>query len=503
MALLVPLLPLTSDALADPEKWNSDWEAHLRRSFNIFPAGPMLCFYTEVAYLSQLNLVDEALSHYSMAVNDTCGVQFDLTKDAVRFLSSDDLEAKWLRASPDLRREHLLRGMVGVCSKARNLNEARAYAPEIRLSRLRLDGKVLLDLLKSVMIDDLSFVPSTPIYVTHPGWDAFAEEQRKQNDTDVGKVALAQILLLRTKLICHVLHFTLRSFLGLDPPELFVVKEHKSVQYQKDPSAPMHKAVLEAVLGPNAASTWLKDAKNGHKERMEQRLACCSYLGCRETQPSDDSVKFSRCKPCFDTMQRQVLYCSVKCQKADWKLRHKTICGKPLDFDSVDKPVAHPVYGPDSNKGIGPPINGFKRSPALILQVTRLNQSLAADYFLNDRNNEARQINVGEGTYIQANFRTIREKAMTTGEPAPVAIIAHYMCWQFAANNLEITPTMIVEQLAREFAFDDLREAVLQMQEMQHRDPLKRPCLLRNTPPDAWRQMMAGTKYLEAVITFD
>jgi hypothetical protein len=74
--------------------------------------------------------------------------------------------------------------MVAVCSKKRNLNEARTYCPEVRLMRLRLDGKVFLNLLKSVMLEDASFIPSQPIYVSHPEWDVWAAAQRNLNDSE-------------------------------------------------------------------------------------------------------------------------------------------------------------------------------------------------------------------------------------------------------------------------------------------------------------------------------
>ena len=70
--------------------------------------------------------------------------------------------------------------------------------------RLRLDGKVFLSLLRSVMLEDASFIPSQPIFVSNPGWDAWAAQQRILNDTEAKKIALAEILILRTKLICEV-----------------------------------------------------------------------------------------------------------------------------------------------------------------------------------------------------------------------------------------------------------------------------------------------------------
>jgi hypothetical protein len=63
-----------------------------------------------------------------------------------------------------------------------------------------------------VLLEDASFIPSKPIFVPHVGWDAWAAAQSKLNDSEEEKIALAEIMILRTKLICechpsHVLEF--------------------------------------------------------------------------------------------------------------------------------------------------------------------------------------------------------------------------------------------------------------------------------------------------------
>jgi hypothetical protein len=136
-------------------------------------------------------------------MGNTRAIQRNITEEALHHFTHNDFEAKWMKAGADVRGRHILGAMAAVCSKARNLNEARAYCPEIRLMRLRLDGKVFLNLLKSVMLEDASFIPSEPIYVSHPGWDAWAAGKKNLNATEAIKIALAEILILRTKLICE------------------------------------------------------------------------------------------------------------------------------------------------------------------------------------------------------------------------------------------------------------------------------------------------------------
>ncbi|KAJ7765073.1 hypothetical protein DFH07DRAFT_372919 [Mycena maculata] len=501
------ILPLALDALRDPEKWDKEWDTIIERQF-LSSQAPDFCFesmLTEHQYGPAG--VDQALASYQGQLASTCAVQRNLTEDALGYFISRNLEAKWMRAGGDVRGEHILRGMATVCNKARNLNQARCYTPELRLARLRLDGKVFLDLLKSAMLDDASFIPATPKYISHRHWDRFEAAQGPRNDTDAKKMALAEVLLLRTKLICHVLQFTLRSFFGLELPEFCVVKEHKSIQGRKThPLAPLHEANLEAALGPEAARAYMKGDKQGAKARISQRVAHCSYLGCHNSEPTDGSVKFSRCKQCFDLMQRQVLYCSGKCQKADWKLRHKAVCGKPMDFDAVSVPVVHPTSVRDADTRIGLPTNGFRRPPGLVLQVTQLNKSPTVDYYLYRDGNE-QALDFGQGTYEQDLFRAHREEAMTSGNRGCVALMAHYMCWMIAGETPEraqgITQNMIVAQLAREYDFPSLRGEVLRMQEIQNRDPLRRPPLHRDTSPYRWRRAIEGTNAFERVVTLD
>ena len=56
-----------------------------------------------------------------------------------------------------------------------------------------------------------------------------------------------------------------------------------------------------------------------HKSQTDAITIFCSYCG---SSPSKDDKPFSRCSRC-----KKVYYCSVKCQKKDWK-KHKKVCKK-------------------------------------------------------------------------------------------------------------------------------------------------------------------------------
>ncbi|KAJ7633401.1 hypothetical protein DFH06DRAFT_691584 [Mycena polygramma] len=504
------LLPMPSDALRNPVQWNLDWEVLFRPGGQlVFPRGPALAYSNTLRELEAApNSADKALAEYQQLVSSTSAVQRNITEEALYHFTYDDFEARWMNSDADVRGQHILGAMADVCSKTRNLNEARSYCPEIRLMRLRLDGKVFLDLVKSVMLGDASFIPSQSIYISHSAWEAWAATLSKESDAE--KIAVAEIQILRTKLICHVVQFTIMSFFGKDAPRLVVHKEHKSSKTE-NPFAVEARNETVAQLGPEAAKARFKEEKAGFKARQSERLGTCSYIGCKESESKDGSVKFARCKVCFDKLQRQVLYCSATCQRADWKLRHKAVCGKPFDFETAARVVEHPTAVVASHTRIGPPMDGFKRSIALTAQVTILNQNPTIDYRLYNANHEYVDVDFGEGRYTQHVFRVERELAMTTGNHIDrhncVARMAHYLCAVFSSNTTEdkqgITPDLIVAQLAREFEFDGLREAVLLMQQAQNEDPLHRPPLLDETTPEQWFGLSENTDMASVVVVLN
>ncbi|KAJ7137242.1 hypothetical protein C8R46DRAFT_1137979 [Mycena filopes] len=472
MATQYGFLPLPQDAIRDPEKWNSDWEVLLRGPLAL-PLGPARAFDTKLAEIGRKpSGLDDAL----FAIQSL---------EALKHFNDDDFDAKWLDAGTDARRKHILGAMADVCSKARNLNDARMYCvPELRLTRLRLDGKAFLDLLKSVMRDDASFIPSQPVYVSHPGWDTWAAGQSNANDNEAMKAALVEISILRTKLICHVVHFTMRSFFGKEPPDFFVSKTGKSKRNGKPPPDIM--AGMVQAFGVEGAKARVADENAGSRLRLSQRLAHCSYMGCLNTESEDGSIKFSRCKKCFETLQRRVVYCPRACQAADWKLRHKAMCGKPIDFETASQVVEHPFSVASSESRIGAPVGGYTRTVALVSQVTRLNGEPTVDYFVQNDEGAATTINFGANSYLQALFRDRRDRAMTTGNLFCVGALAHYLCAVFLSMKPEdrdgVTSNSIVAQFEREFDVD-VRDLVLSAQQVQNRDPLHRPCGSFFPPP--------------------
>lgn len=151
--------------------------------------------------------------------------------------------------------------------------------------------------------------------------------------------------------------------------------------------------------------------------------------------------------------------------------------------------MPHPTATTPLEGRIGPAEGSYKRTPALIKQITRLNLNPKVDYFLEPTGKEDFKFDFPD-RQAHALFRKCREKAMTTGDRESIAIMTHFLIWMILAERWDmrgaVTPQDILNQMKIEYNFDGLGAAVLEMQERTRRDPLiiKRPCVLNPLPRD-------------------
>ncbi|KAJ7035902.1 hypothetical protein C8F04DRAFT_1233408 [Mycena alexandri] len=495
MAAVSFMIPQMQDALKQPERWNSEWENTIRNMERRFTPSALVNSLA-LTFAAQPLRRDASLREHQAILSNLCRTQAILTATAGTYFAGANLEERWMKASPDLRGKHILIGLSSACSIARNLHDARVYCGrELTLSHLRSDGRAVLELLKAVLLPEVA-MPEEPKLLPHPAWDAFAAAQARGSPNDSEKYALASILTLRTKLICHVIHATLNSFVGVELPTVAVAKYNK----KNNPGEPflgreLGKSVVEGMLGVAGAKAQAKENKAAWMERQRGRTEYCSYGGC--SKANDGSAKFSRCKTCWDNMQREILYCSTECQKADWKPQHKSICGKPLTFEAVSKPP--PPIPPPSKPApqIGPAVGNYKRSPSLVYQIGWLNLNPKLDYVVRG---VAEETNLDfPDPEAQALFRQCREKAMTTGDKQSIAIMAHFICWM-TLDNPRFHLAAIVEQLKKEYVFDELPRAIHEMQQRQNKDPFRRPPLLAQMSPQNWVNFCKGMNVNRQVV---
>ncbi|KAF7357992.1 MYND-type domain-containing protein [Mycena venus] len=485
--------PDIQNALKDPKKWNAHWERVMCEETNGgMDFSPRAWYESEVedyklAKRQHPHLVDAVYGEYPSLFQGTLKLQISILQDVFTFGRIQGFDTKWLAADRSIRKEHVLLALSRTCASANNLHEARRLCPmELNLAYLAEDGTHFIGLLKAIIPQDLSSLPSTLRYFPHPDWDALRDFHEKSNPTDLEKLAYRRLLVLRTKLICHVIHTVFRSFLGLGVNDIQVLQP-RTVRRE-----------LERDLGvkntppPGAQMVW---------------LGCNSKICPNGLHGWGDIPKgkvLLRCKDCWEKQHREVKYCSRECQKADWKSAHKVVCGKPFDFDiaaelATSSNPTLPVVRANRIKFtpvIGPAKAGFERSISLNNQISELGCFTNSDYILmptpesvfNPDNHV-----IFPNPELKKLFHVVREKALTTGDREAVAIMAHALCWWVSRENYSgpITVDVLANQIQIEFSFDEVKTAVLQMQERQIRDPHKRPIFLLQMDPTKWRQTVA------------
>jgi hypothetical protein len=207
------VLPGMHTALIDPVKWNSDWESITTQVQHVSPAQFVESAAVQLA--AEPDGMDRLMIQYQGLLGNLCGLQLWITKDAARYFAREDLEKRWMDAGPALRGKHVLIGLSNACSIARNLHDTRMYCGrDLKFSRLQGDGRIVLDWLRAIMVstrhEEALKLLETPRYIPDAAWDAYADKQRRSAPTDNERLALGNILVLRTKLICR-LNFAWRA----------------------------------------------------------------------------------------------------------------------------------------------------------------------------------------------------------------------------------------------------------------------------------------------------
>lgn len=211
MVFIPDPFPKVQLAISNPEQWNTDWE-------NIYERSPELTKPAYIMWLArsqrQRSLMfggngtrsfHEDRHAYTVNYESTCAIQHRIGRSTIDAFVMNDFERRWLTASVEERRKHGLVGLANAGAQAKNLNAARASCSDIlRLRYLTEDGEVLLQLLRDITPQDISFVPKEPYYFPNAEWDALrAEQQRNPNTSEDEKFDLMEVFILRTKLICE------------------------------------------------------------------------------------------------------------------------------------------------------------------------------------------------------------------------------------------------------------------------------------------------------------
>ncbi|KAJ7127681.1 hypothetical protein C8R44DRAFT_733119 [Mycena epipterygia] len=433
--------PKIEDALKDPVKWNAEWERAMDPSNHFTP----IDFYEADIRLYAIRskeYLDASYVIYPVLVRQTLELQVCLLQDIFTFRSKG-FDDKWLRADPSLHEKHVLVGLSRACSGAHNLHYARRLCPtELNITYLTKDGHYFLNLLKSVIPEDVSHPPTRLAYFSHLDWDDLRAYHERSSPHDLEKLCYQTMLILRTKLISIVLRTTFRSFFDLVLPNITLLKGHNEAR--------LFEPLKTKTLVPPGATL----------RRAGCHLETCPN-GMHGAVDVTKEMKFQRCRECWEKLGREIKYCSRECQKSDWKPNHKAICGKPFDFDMVDKIAAASDSAPVPTcftPVVGPAVAGFKRSTGLSYIISRTCLRPLADYLIMPTLETEIAVDFLDAE-VKKMFRVFREKAFTTGDREAVAVMAHGICWWASFDSCETlaTPDVVVAQLRVEFQFESLK----------------------------------------------
>ncbi|KIY73880.1 hypothetical protein CYLTODRAFT_485025 [Cylindrobasidium torrendii FP15055 ss-10] len=485
-------MPQREKAISQPEAWDQEWE-------KLFEAGVLSNLETNFQGLVGITKKigpEQTHESYKIFLLSTCAIQQRIAALGVR--DGVQIEMRWRMATPATRRKHALIGLASACSLTHNLHNARAYcAAELRLQHLHQTPLVLLDLFKAINPGPkyLQHPPDKPYFVPNTDWDAFA--LKHENDSSKAEnITFSAMLILRTKLIYLVVEAIFLSLLGRELPK---------VSGSQDPMA----QIREIVMGEVAKPTFVED-EEAYNARIAKRVVLFCQQ-CGKVQPPN--VKFNYCPPCRK-VGRDHLYCSKKCQQMEWKA-HKAICGKPptktsaaeasgdaqvteTEKENAGKEKAatpHAVL----NAFIGPPIEGFKRTPALeehILYLSKLPPG-KADLLVKL---EPVSKNIDFVFVSTPGFSeplvAARKACMTKGDRKAIVSLCHLVMWTIVttwADSKEVnlrqkTLEAILKQWSEEYDYplEELRVAVNAAQENTKHDDFRRPTLWTNVSPLAW-----------------
>ncbi|KAJ7633231.1 hypothetical protein FB45DRAFT_1148855 [Roridomyces roridus] len=458
-----PALPPTAQlASSNPRAWDEQWEIYFADSALAHAATPTWFLEDWHVQLRASNLSsyepterDNIIQHTRSFRNTLCGIQMDMTRIAAPYFVGQALQRRWMSATPQKRGELILAGLVYTCTVSTTLHQARSYCErEMDAEAHRRDGRLFIDLLEEIMVQNpTESGPGSPTYVSHAVWDALVADQQASTDK---KLALTVILAERNMLIgesllyCNrsfagfVIYFTLCSFLKLPIPQLNSSKgRHKPVKAKYSVN-PRLQDELRMAYGDEVA-------KGITKVAMENGKGIC--IQAKEVYAKGKQI-YTHAANGAGIKWKEKSYTALRseCQKIDWKAGHKKECGKWLKLEDLTPSTAE-----QHSSQIGPPLDGFKRSGALICQVAKLNK-LSPEYdYMIFLGYDCVYVSFPHPP-IRAAFRACRNKALTTGDPT--------------------RDRAMLGQILEEFDFPEILLAVTEMEMLMHLDAGGRPPLI-------------------------
>ncbi|KAJ7051687.1 hypothetical protein C8F01DRAFT_1173879 [Mycena amicta] len=230
------------------------------------------------------------------------------------------------------------------------------------------------------------------------------------------------------------------------------------------PRAPLERRVVSSPVKDEQrrqADAFLLDKlKRGEfyvdrSQEMEDKANTTSSICSKCRQPAITRSDLKRCGKCL-----RVWYCSVECQKRDWK-EHKRYCG--LQHFELDA-VAPTPEAPAEFIGCPPAAPGFVRSAALWRQISYLSRddSQFTDYHYHKDASATGSFTLAWiSREMHLTFLVARSRAMATGSRAAVAKILSLLRHPLVSEHFRSNPLPVDkmrEQLAREYCIAPFRD---------------------------------------------
>ncbi|KAJ7633270.1 hypothetical protein FB45DRAFT_1027364 [Roridomyces roridus] len=296
MSSPVPVPPTIQLASSDPHAWEEQWH----RYFILLHAkAPNV----SLEAVNVRDLVEQARTQWSPKDRDRLiryirglrecllYIQVEMTREAAHVLGQG-LQQGWISTTPERRGEAVLSALVHSCQGLSD--KGRFFCEkELDVESHRRDGQLFLALLQDMMVQNqTTTAPNAPTYISHPAWDALANEVQPSPDQ---KLALATILAERNALLGEILTVpfftlfnpsrfaglfawsTLRSLLDLPMPETTQSKgPNKPVNRKSTATHPVQSSA-GALYGEQAANQIRKAMRENEKALHMQLKEAHAY----------------------------------------------------------------------------------------------------------------------------------------------------------------------------------------------------------------------------------
>ncbi|KAK0493290.1 hypothetical protein EDD18DRAFT_415803 [Armillaria luteobubalina] len=431
------------------QAWNESWENEL---LDRYPPGQNPPAMTSVMSPQSIRFLRDTESLRSsqlekdIRTKEMCLLQRDLAQATVAGLSNDNLEERWRSLSQQRREELVLEGLYVTACVPNGMEGWRLWCPEMTVATLSgTNDRGFIHLLKMLLPDDqVKETLSTPLLLENPAF----EELVKTND-----IVFTEIFdgyrLKRSYFITMAVWNILNAFYG-NREDIQVAKP-----LYRDSSRPIKDGLRLAkkfFKDEGRLPQFVKDMRD-YDRQAENHQNLCFHCSRRE-DISERGERFQICSKC-KTVDRVVRYCSVECQRKDWKhgfpRPHKAICGK-VAFDE-EKPYKGILETTDTEleSGIPPPDPSFKRSPELLHQISFITKPTPCDYiYMRPRPFDDIGIDIPDNT-VKLLFTSLRRQAMINGNPA--AVLGMYETLRNLAP-VRISEDQLKTQLRKEYGVD-------------------------------------------------